>query len=48
MTQEELVQFLKENLRLEMRESKCWDATEIGVAIYLGDEIITSDFVQFN
>lgn len=44
MTQEELIQYLKENLTITIwSETECSDtATEINVAINLGDETITT------
>lgn len=45
MTQEELIKFLKDNLRIEITSDDTWETTELGVCIYLGDEIISSDYV---
>ena len=46
MTPEELVKFLKDNLRIEFTSDDCWETTELGVNLYLGDEIISSDYVS--
>lgn len=43
MTKEELIQFLKENLRIEMETIECWENKEVCTRIYLGDEMITGD-----
>ena len=44
MSKEELIQFLKENLTIEIwAYNECSDtATEVNVAINLGDETITT------
>lgn len=44
MTQEELIKFLKENLKIEVTTDGCWKTTEVGVLLYLGEEIISSDY----
>lgn len=46
MTQEQLIQFLKDNLRIELEVQGCWEDNEIGVYLYLGDKIISSDFAS--
>lgn len=45
MTQEKLIKFLKENLKIEVTTEGCWTDKELGFYLYLGDEIISSDFV---
>lgn len=44
MSKEELIQFLKENLTIEIcADNECSDtATEVNVAINLGDKTITT------
>jgi hypothetical protein len=44
MTQEELIKFLKENLEIKITTNDCWDTTEVGVLLYLGEEQISSDY----
>ena len=44
MTQEELKEFLKKNLRIETEVDDCWEAKEVRVRLYLEDEIISTDF----
>jgi hypothetical protein len=39
MTQEELIQFLKENLKIEVSVNECCE-----ISIRLDDEIISTDF----
>lgn len=46
MTQEELVKFLKDNLRIELTSDECWETTELCVRLYLDGEIISCDFVS--
>ena len=46
MTQEELIKFLKDNLRIELNINDCWETKELGVCLYLGDEIISNEFVS--
>lgn len=48
MTQEELIKFLKDNLKIEFTSEENWETTEIGVLLYLGDEIISSDYVSIS
>ena len=44
MTQEELKEFLKKNLKIETSVDGVWHEKEISIRLYLGDEIIASDF----
>ena len=46
MTQEELVKFLKDNLRIKLTSDDCWETKELGVYLYLGNEIISSEYVS--
>lgn len=46
MTQEELVKFLKDNLRIELTSDDCWETKELCVRLYLGDEILSCDFTS--
>lgn len=46
MTQEELVKFLKDNLRIELTSDECWETTELCVRLYLGGEIISCNYVS--
>ena len=44
MTQKELKEFLKENLKIETSVNCAWNEKEVCIRLYLGDEIIASDF----
>lgn len=44
MTQEELIQFLKNNLKIKTSVENTWNESEIGIYLYLGDELISSSF----
>lgn len=44
MTQEELKEFLKKNLKIETSVNGVWNEKEVCIRLYLGDEIIASDF----
>lgn len=44
MTKEELIQFLKDNLKIETSTISSWDTTELEIRLYLGEEIISSSF----
>ena len=46
MTQEELVKFLKDNLRLELTSDDSWETKELCVRLYLVDEILSCDFTS--
>ena len=46
MTQEELIKFLKDNLRIELDMNECWETKELCVKLCLGDEIISNEFVS--
>lgn len=48
MSQEELIKFLKDNLRIELDINECWETKELGVRLCLGDEIISNEYVTFN
>ena len=43
MTQEELIKFLKENLKIEVTTECCWGTNEVCVSLYIGKEQISSD-----
>ena len=44
MTQEELIKFLKENMRIYLNECSCCDIPTISISVYIGnEEICTSD-----
>ena len=45
MSKEELIQFLKENLRVELSTEECWETTEVCAKLYLGDEQISDSYV---
>ena len=47
MTKEELIQFLKDNLRIETSTINDWGHTELDIRLYLGEEIISSSFEVF-
>ena len=44
MTKEELIHFLKDNLRIEPNSINTLVATELEIHLYLGEEIISSSF----
>ena len=44
MTQEELINFLKNNLKIELDVQDSWETKELCVRLCLGDEIISSEF----
>jgi hypothetical protein len=46
MTKEELIQFLKENLRVTVADTRGMydDHPHLTVSLYIGDECISSDF----
>jgi hypothetical protein len=44
MTKEELIQFLKDNLKIETSTINCGETTELDIRLYLGEEIISSSF----
>jgi len=44
MTKEELIQFLKDNLRIETSTINDWETTELEIRLYLGEEIISSSY----
>ncbi len=46
MTYEELVKFLKNNLRIELTSEDCWETTELCIRLYLGDEMLSCDCVS--
>lgn len=46
MAQEELIQFLKENLRIKIDTNDYWETTELCISLYLGDEILSCDYVS--
>ena len=44
MNKEELIKFLKENMRIYLNEGSCCDTPTISVSVYIGkEEICTSD-----
>ena len=44
MNKEELIQFLKENMRVYLNEGSCCDTTEISVSVYIGNEEICTSY----
>lgn len=44
MTKEELIQFLKDNLRIETSTFNSGEETELDIRLYLGEEMISSSF----
>lgn len=48
MSKEELIQFLKDNLRIETSTNSTWETTELGISLYLGDELISSSYETIN
>lgn len=44
MNEEELIRFLKKNMRVYLNEGSCCDTPTISVSVYIGnEEICTSD-----
>ena len=48
MTQEDLIQFLKDNLKIKTCVEHTWETTELGISLYLGDESISSSYETIN
>ena len=47
MTEEEMKDFLRENLRVSIEKKYDWsDVINLTVAIYLGDEKISEDYIS--
>ena len=46
MTQEELIKFFKDNLRIEVNVNECWETKELCISLYLGDEILAGECVN--
>ena len=46
MTQEELIKFLKDNLRIEVDSNDCWETKELCIRLCLGDEILSCECVS--
>lgn len=46
MTQEELIKFLKDNLKIEVDSNDCWETTELCIRLCLGDEILSCEYVS--
>lgn len=44
MAKEELIKFLKENLKIKVTTASTWETTEVGVSLYLGKEEISTDY----
>lgn len=49
MTKEELIQFLKDNLKVTVYDASEWydDGISLTVDIFLGEEKISSDYTHF-
>jgi len=46
MTQEELVKFLKDSLKIKLDINEYWETKELGIKLCLGDEILSSQYVS--
>lgn len=46
MTKEELIKFLKDNLRIELDINECWETKELCVRLCLGNETISNEFIS--
>lgn len=46
MSKEELIQFIKDNLRIELSTEECWETTEICAKLYLGEEQISETYAS--
>ena len=46
MSKDELIQFIKDNLRIELSTEECWETTEICAKLYLGKEQISDSYVS--
>lgn len=44
MTQEELIKFLRENLKIKVTTESSWDTSEVCVSLYLGKEQISCGY----
>lgn len=44
MNKEELIQFLKDNLKIKASVEDCWETNEVCISLYLGEELITNDY----
>lgn len=47
MTQQELIKFLKENLKIKVETEDSWETKEVGVSLYLCEEQISCDYFSF-
>ena len=46
MTQEELIKFLKNNLRIELDINECWETKELCLKLCLGGETISNSYIS--
>ncbi len=46
MSQEELIKFLKDNLRIEITSTDLWETKEICIRLYLGDETLSCEYIS--
>ena len=46
MSKEELILFLRENLKIELSTEECWETTEVCAKLYLGEEQISDSYVS--
>lgn len=44
MTKDELIKFLKENLKIKVTTENSWETNEVCVSLYLGKEQISSAY----
>lgn len=44
MTKEELIKFLKENLKIKVKTEDYWETIEVCVSLYIGEEQISCDY----
>lgn len=44
MTKEEIIKFLKENLKIKVTTEGNWETTGVKVFLYLGEEQISDDY----
>lgn len=45
MNKEELILFLRDNLKIKLSKDEVWGTTELEVRLYLGDEVISDEFI---
>jgi len=44
MNKEELINFLKDNLKIKTSVEPSWETNEVCISLYLGEEVITTNY----